>query len=618
MAKLREICLGIRKALLEIELYSIPTARINQLNDLLVLWAYTLNFSYAREYYKLTADPITVVARELGTNIPRSKIFATYGTENNRKQQKAGKANATRSKAKTIKNSSSTEDLTEITPVEEEGYADTTLESIDPPSPATKGSSNSNNKDSMEVVDQIVITEDSVTTAEGSSTDGKVDPIVMEVDTITETADHEEAEEPEDSVKKAKAETKMATTPRRDMNLSPNEPVFEGSKIYPSLFCFWQLIGWFNAGTDQAINAPELFGCTQLPEPEQCFGVSETSYGEKQRETLLEILMDEKRQTMPWPQSLKSSFSFPEGTQKTRKPLFGSPMLDIALGQVDAVIKVLRELKFQKVMTTITEKKKFEANLKKEITGSGDKKRASSGKSAKENKKLSLEEATQYDNILPPELPTSWVQCESCKKWRRVAWNVDVESLPEAWTCPMNSWDLDNANCDAPQDSFDPAKENTFDYKAPANVTINTLEKSVIGDWRDVYCTKNCVYYEAQIKKVKQPKKATDKAKILFHYKGWSPKYDEWMAYDSDRIQPHHLFTNPDATDPRQQEAWQGRSPVKSTIRSAISISKKRKSGGSDGSSSARKRRSLTERGEDSEEEDEQENDATMIMEVQN
>ncbi len=69
------------------------------------------------------------------------------------------------------------------------------------------------------------------------------------------------------------------------------------------------MIGWFNAGTDQKIGPPELFGCAQLPDPIACFGTSESHYGEKQRETLFSILKDEKLQTMPWPQSLKSSFS---------------------------------------------------------------------------------------------------------------------------------------------------------------------------------------------------------------------------------------------------------------------------------------------------------------------
>jgi hypothetical protein len=355
------------------------------------------------------------------------------------------------------------------------------------------------------------------------------------------------------------------------------------------------LIGWYNAGTDDGVAAPELFGCAQLPDPVQCFGAAESLYGESQRDTLFSILMNEKLQTMPWPKSLRSSFSFPMSTSS--KSLYGSPMLDVALGQVDAVLKVLRELKYVTNMKKQSHQEKELSSVSKK-SGSG-KKQGGKGKKSK----LSFEEATQFDNILPPELPTSWVQCELCKKWRRVAWHVDPETLPELWECPLNTWDIDNATCDAPQDSYDPSKENTVDYKS--ELTQNTLETSNINEWRDVYCVKNLVYYEAQIKKIKVPKKANDKAKILFHYKGWSPKFDEWIVYDSERIQPHHLFTNPDATDPRQQESWQGLSPVKATIRSAISMpSKKRLSGNhSENGSSSKKRRNVESSNDDDDEE---------------
>jgi hypothetical protein len=247
-------------------------------------------------------------------------------------------------------------------------------------------------------------------------------------------------------------------------------------------------------------------------------------------------------------------------------------MLDTTLGQVDAVVKVLRELKFHSDMKSGRSSDKSTNGTSKKGSGKGGK---------GNNKKEETEDNTQFDNILPPELPTSWVQCELCKKWRRVGWYIDADTLPDLWECTMNTWDLDNANCDAPQDSYDPQKENTFDMKS--TLKRNLLEDCIIGSWRDVYCNKNHVYYEAQIKKIRKPKKETDKAKILFHYKGWSPKFDEWIEFDSERIQAHHLFTNPAVSNPREQEAWQGIAPVQAVIRSAISIqsnSKKRKSNG--------------------------------------
>ena len=57
--------------------------------------------------------------------------------------------------------------------------------------------------------------------------------------------------------------------------MEPNEPVFMGHKSYDKHFIFWQLIGWFHAGTDQKAEAPDLFGCVQLPLPAACFGTSE-------------------------------------------------------------------------------------------------------------------------------------------------------------------------------------------------------------------------------------------------------------------------------------------------------------------------------------------------------
>lgn len=58
----------------------------------------------------------------------------------------------------------------------------------------------------------------------------------------------------------------------------------------------------------------------------------------------------------------------------------------------------------------------------------------------------------------------------------------------------------------------------------------------VVGAYRDVFCKKNKIFYEAQVKRLKLPKKESEKLKILFHFKGWSPKFDEWIEAGSDRI----------------------------------------------------------------------------------
>ena len=66
----------------------------------------------------------------------------------------------------------------------------------------------------------------------------------------------------------------------------------------------------------------------------------------------------------------------------------------------------------------------------------------------------------------------------------------------------------------------------------------------VIGAYRDVFCKKNKIFYEAQVKRLKLPKKETEKLKILFHFKGWSAKFDEWIEAGSDRIRYNRNISN--------------------------------------------------------------------------
>lgn len=78
LSKLREICLSLRAALKTIELLSTARARIVQLCDVLLFWAYTTNFSTVQLFGAVESGPIEVYARELGNNIPRSKVFKSF------------------------------------------------------------------------------------------------------------------------------------------------------------------------------------------------------------------------------------------------------------------------------------------------------------------------------------------------------------------------------------------------------------------------------------------------------------------------------------------------------------------------------------------------------------
>jgi hypothetical protein len=154
---------------------------------------------------------------------------------------------------------------------------------------------------------------------------------------------------------------------------------------------------------------------------------------------------------------------------------------------------------------------------------------------------------------------------------------VDSASLPEAWECALNTWDPENSSCAAPQDYYDPDSENTIQTSGGGGAEV-ALEARP-GDWRDVFCTKNKVYYEAQVMAVRGPhsqeevgtgsdagkpkQRGKRKAEghglqLLFHFLGWSSKFDEWIDATSDRIAAHRLYTNPMSRRPRDQERWQG------------------------------------------------------------
>lgn len=357
---------------------------------------------------------------------------------------------------------------------------------------------------------------------------------------------------------------------------------------------------WFNAGTDDKINEPDLFGCVQLPLPGACFGASggssihDTGHGinggpnsgtntatkdskdvvynnsSPLRKTLLNLIRNERSQINPWPNALKNCFNGLYGyvedlpsdyaraldteclrekdtscVRKTAKSMnlykcaiLGSPLLDVSLGQVDAMMRLQEDLQ------GVVEKVAAEKNTKNS---------KSKIKTASVN-----EDNSQFDNVLPPEMPTKWVQCENCKKWRRIAWYVDNTKLPDLWTCSMNTWDPEKATCDQEKDWFDAETENTVDVCSAGNEgsadILNNIESFTPSSMWDVWCTRNCIYYEGSVVAVKKPgdyivgkgkKKGTAVTvpMIKFHFLGWGSRFDEWIPLGSDRIHKHNLFT---------------------------------------------------------------------------
>lgn len=243
------------------------------------------------------------------------------------------------------------------------------------------------------------------------------------------------------------------------------------------------------------------------------------------------------------------------------------------------VIATLREGLEPAAATESGKKKKGTAGKKGDATKTDAKSATKEGSSSK---KTAQDDNTQFDNILPPEMPTSWVQCEACRKWRRVAWFVDSETLPELWECTMNTWDPENATCAAPQDGYDPDAENTLGF-GTAEVPVDESAFAV-GKKFDLYCNRNKVYYEASVLKIKKnPKRPNEPPKALFRFIGWGSRFDELVPINSDRIAPHNLHTNPASRNPRDQEKWQGAKNLfgdqKAIIRSAFIMQKKKGTG---------------------------------------
>jgi hypothetical protein len=50
---------------------------------------------------------------------------------------------------------------------------------------------------------------------------------------------------------------------------------------------------------------------------------------------------------------------------------------------------------------------------------------------------------------------STWVECDKCKKWRRLRGVIDEKKLPPRWFCSMNKSDPDRARCSAPEEAYE-------------------------------------------------------------------------------------------------------------------------------------------------------------------
>lgn len=50
---------------------------------------------------------------------------------------------------------------------------------------------------------------------------------------------------------------------------------------------------------------------------------------------------------------------------------------------------------------------------------------------------------------------STWVECDKCKKWRRLRGVVDEKKLPSKWYCSMNKNDPERSRCSAPEEEYE-------------------------------------------------------------------------------------------------------------------------------------------------------------------
>jgi len=54
-----------------------------------------------------------------------------------------------------------------------------------------------------------------------------------------------------------------------------------------------------------------------------------------------------------------------------------------------------------------------------------------------------------------------WVQCDRCKKWRKLPSRVSAKKLPDVWYCEMTTWGRKKVTCDTPVQSTNKSKSSS-------------------------------------------------------------------------------------------------------------------------------------------------------------
>ncbi|KAG7400346.1 nuclear receptor binding SET domain protein 1 [Phytophthora boehmeriae] len=87
-----------------------------------------------------------------------------------------------------------------------------------------------------------------------------------------------------------------------------------------------------------------------------------------------------------------------------------------------------------------------EADMLSTGTPKGGKSGGNQGKKKKKSKsKRALKREISEEDEDNSE--AKWVQCDSCKKWRTVPKDFNLDAMPNHWYCNMNTWDVRYASC---------------------------------------------------------------------------------------------------------------------------------------------------------------------------
>jgi len=117
----------------------------------------------------------------------------------------------------------------------------------------------------------------------------------------------------------------------------------------------------------------------------------------------------------------------------------------------------------------------------------------------------------------------TWVECDRCKKWRRLRGVVDAKKLPSKWYCSMNKNDPERSKCTAPEEEYDTPNtpESAADHRTRKHLRL----------WvRRLQCNEA---YEARLPTMTRHKKrsATTSAKEPYEWvRCCNPSCGKWRA----------------------------------------------------------------------------------------